>query len=123
MCRGIVRIGQDGSALHWLSLAALWAEAIADLGEDFDQQVDFGRRVVEVETGPRAGRDPEAVVQGPSAMVAGADGDALQIEELGDVVRVGLVEREANETGAMLGHGTEDVKAVNLAESFVGVAG
>ena len=67
-------------ALHWLSLAALGAEAVADFGDDLDQQIDFGGRVVEVEAGPGAGGDSEAVVEGPGAMVAGADGDALLVE-------------------------------------------
>ena len=71
-----------------LAFAALGAEAVADLGDDFDQQVDFGGRVVEVEAGPRAGGDAEAIVEGPGAVVAGADGDALLVEQLGDVVGV-----------------------------------
>ena len=58
--------------------------------DDFDQQVDFGRRVVEIEAGPRAGGDAEAVVERPGAVVAGADGDALLVEQLGDVVGVRL---------------------------------
>ena len=69
-------------------MAALGAEAVADLAEDFDQEVDFGRRVVEVEAGPGAGGDAEAVVQRLRAVVAGADGDALLVEQLGDVVGV-----------------------------------
>ncbi len=105
-----------------LAFAALGAEAVADLADDFDQQVDFGRRVVEVEAGPGAGGDAEAVVERPRAMVAGADGDALLVEQLGDVVRVGLVEREAHEAGAVLGRRAEDLQAVDFAESFVGVA-
>ena len=122
MCRGNVRIGQDGSTLHRLSFAALGAEAIADLCENFDQEVDFGGGVVEVETGPGTGRDSEAVVEGPSAMVAGADGDALQVEELRDVVRVRLVERKADEASAVIRVGAEDVETVDLTESFIGVA-
>ena len=72
------------------AFAALGAEAVADLGDDFDQQVDFGRRVVEVEAGPGAGGDAEPVVERLGAVVAGADGDALLVEQLGDVVGVGF---------------------------------
>ncbi len=79
------------------------AEAVADFGDDFDQEIDFGGRVVEVEAGAGAGGDSEAVVEGPGAVVAGADGDALLVEQLGDVVRVWLVEREADEAGAVVG--------------------
>ena len=54
------------------------------------KQVDLGRRVVEIEAGPRAGGDAEPVVQRLRAVVAGADGDALLVEQLGDVVGVRL---------------------------------
>ena len=112
--------GKTGIPLSRFTLTALGT--VTDLGENFDQEVDFGGGVVEVETGPGTGRDSEAVVEGPSAMVAGADGDALQVEELGDVVRVRLVERKADEASAVIRVGAEDVETVDLTESFVGVA-
>src|SRR3954451_20612877 len=113
MCMGNVRIGQGRNCLRRLPLAALGAETVADLGQNFDQEVDLGGRVVEVKTRPSAGRDSEAIVQGPCAMVARTDGDALQVEQLGDVVRVGLVERETDKAGTIAEIGTEDVEAVD----------
>ena len=59
--------------------AALWTEAVADLADDFDQEVYFSGCVVEIEAGAGAGGDAEAIVEGPGAVVAGADGDALLV--------------------------------------------
>ena len=122
MFRGNVRIGQDGSPLGRLTLAALGAEAVADFGEDLDQQVYFGGCVVEIEAGPGAGGDSEPIVQGPRAMMAGTDGNALEVEQLSDVVRMGLIESEADEAGPVCGSGAENVEAVDLAESIVSLA-
>ena len=58
----------------------------------------------------------------PSAVVAGADGDALLIEQLGDVVRVWLGEREADEPGALLRRRAENTQAVDLGKALVGVS-
>src|SRR4051812_31397822 len=91
--------------------AALGAEALANSSHHVDQQLDFGERVVEVEARAGAGGDLEPVVERPGAMVAGADGDSLLVEELGDVVGVRLREREADEAGAMRWRWAEDVQA------------
>ena len=74
-------------------MAALGLEAILDLADRVDQQVDLGRRVVEIEARAGAGGDAEPIVQRLRAMVAGADGDAMLVEKLGHVVRMGLSER------------------------------
>jgi hypothetical protein len=89
-----------------LPTAALGAEAVADVADRFDQEIDFGRRIVEIEAGSGAGRDAETVVQRLRAVVAGSDSDALLIEKLGDVVRMGVIEDEAHQAGAVLGRWT-----------------
>ena len=71
-------------------MPALRLEAVLNLADRVDQEIDLGRRVVEVEARPGAGGDAEPVVQRLRAMVAGADGDALLVEQLGHVVRVRL---------------------------------
>ena len=86
------------------------------------KQIDFGRRVVEIEARPRAGGDAEPVVQRLRAVVAGADRDALLVEQLGDVVRMRLRRREAHDAGLVLGRRAEDPQAVDLLQPLVRVA-
>ena len=49
-------------------------------------------------------------------MVAGADGDALPVEDLRDVVRVHALELEADDAGAPVGRRPEDADAGDLRE-------
>ena len=61
-----------------------------DLVKATRQPIDFGQRVVEVKAGPGAGLNAQPLVQRHGAVVAGADRDAVAIEQLGNVVGVNL---------------------------------
>lgn len=72
------------------------------------QAGDFGGRVVDIETGPRAGGDAQAVVQGHSAMMAGANGDALHVEGFGNVVGMDAFHDEGDDASFALRFGAQD---------------
>src|SRR5688572_13647264 len=84
-------------------------------------------RVVEVEARAVGGGDAELPHQRLAAVVAGADADAVQVEELGDVVRMHLVpcrlDVEAEDAGAALGGRAVERDPRNLPELFERVAG
>ena len=53
-----------------------------------NEPFDLLDRVVEVERSPDGGPDAEALKQGHRTMVPGSNGDALCIQEVGDVLSV-----------------------------------
>src|SRR5215217_3952652 len=61
-------------------------EDALDHGDAVREGVDFLGGVVHVEARPGAGGRVQHAVQGASAVVPGADGDALLVQQLGDVV-------------------------------------
>ena len=54
--------------------------------------------------------------------MAGADGDALFVEQLGDVVGMGFGEREAHEAGAVVGRRAKDLEAVDFQQTVVRIS-
>ena len=69
-------------------------EDAAGVVEALDQAVDLLTCGVDAEAGARGGRDPEAVHQWLSAMVAGANRDPVAVEDFGYVVAVDALELE-----------------------------
>ena len=55
--------------------------------------------------------------------MAGPDGDALAVEQLGDVVGVDSVEREADDARLVLGRGAEESHAADRCQHLVGLRG
>src|SRR5690348_2584069 len=101
--RGLKSVPRDAMRKLFLTyplrmpLPSLRPKPLADLAEDFHQQINFRRRVVEIETGPRTGRDSQPVVQWPRAMMPGPCGNPLLVEQLSDIVGVRLGQREAHQ--------------------------
>src|SRR3954468_8329256 len=86
--------------------------------EPLDQTLDvFGDRV-QVEARARRRRNTEARHQRLRAVVARANGDVLPVEDLRDVVRVHVLELEADDAGAAGGGRAEHADAVDLGESI-----
>src|SRR4051812_30985962 len=75
---------------HLLALA----EDFHDLLHGADEAVNFGLRVVEGEGGARGGGHAEVLHDGLRAVVAGANGYALLVENRAHVVRVNVAEDE-----------------------------
>ena len=67
------------------------------------QAVDVVAAAVDAEGGAAGGRQAEALVQRLGAVVAGADGHRLAVEQRGDVVGVGLRQREGDDAGPLGG--------------------
>src|SRR4029079_12873620 len=103
-------------------LPTLRTEPLADLGPKVDQQGDLRGRGVEIKSGPGTGLNSQPVVKRPRAVVPSTTSDALEIEQLGYVVRVRLSEREADQACPLVWPGTKDMQPVDLLESFVGIA-
>ena len=61
------------------------------------EAVDLVPSIVQVKAGPRGGRNSQAGMQGHGAVMPRADGDAMAIEKLRQVVRVCSLEREADD--------------------------
>jgi predicted enzyme related to lactoylglutathione lyase len=70
--------------------------------EAVDETVDFLGGGVDAEAGAGGGGDAEAVHQRLGAVVAGADGDAVAVEDLRDVVSVDSLQLEFEDTDATL---------------------
>src|SRR5262245_66543029 len=66
------------------------------------EAVDVLGRVVEVEAGAVRGGDAELAHQRLAAVVARSDRDAVEVEELRDVVLVRALDGEAYATGALV---------------------
>ena len=67
-----------------------------------DQAVDLLAGGVDAEAGAGRGGDAEALHQRLGAVVAGADGDAVAVEDLGDVVGVDALELEGDGAAAVV---------------------
>ena len=77
--------------------------------EGLDQAIDLLARVVDREARPSGRRDPEPLHENLGAMVAGAHGDRVAIEDLGDVVSVHAREVERDDSRPLVaGRGPED---------------
>src|SRR5688572_28857893 len=79
------------------------SEDLAYVVESVDERIDVGARVVHGKRRPRRRRDAEALHQRLRAVVAGPHADTARSEDLGDVVRVGDVQREGDERPALGG--------------------
>src|ERR1043166_3918876 len=82
-------------------------------GEAFD----LFPRVVEGEGGARGGRHAEVLHDGLRAVVAGADGDALPVEDCAHVVRVNVVNDEG-QYARLLARVADDADALDGGDSF-----
>src|SRR3954454_8334647 len=100
---------------------------LPDAADGRGEPVDVLGRVVEVEARAVRGGDAELAPQRLAAVVAGADADAVEVEELGDVVQVNRraagVEVEAHDAGAAVGGRAVQRHARDLAELLERVAG
>lgn len=76
-----------------------------DLMEGLDEDVDVLLVVVNVKAGPDGVVHPEPIHQGLGAVVAGPDGDAVLVQDVGHVVGVSLLEGKRDDTqpGALVG--------------------
>src|SRR5919106_1766461 len=68
------------------SAARFSAETLDHPAQARRERVDLAFGVVEGERGPRGGGNPEPVHHRHRAMVAGAHGDAVEVQERADVV-------------------------------------
>src|SRR5829696_724285 len=73
---------------------------LPDAADARDEAIDVFARVVEVEARAVRGGDAELSHQRLAAMVPGANADTVEVEELRHVVRMGVVEVEADDAGA-----------------------
>src|SRR5262245_35938221 len=62
-----------------MAVISFAAEESLHVGQRFAEAIDFFRRVVEIETGPRAGGNAQSLVERHGTVVAGPDGDALAV--------------------------------------------
>ena len=53
-------------------------------------------------------------------MMAGPDGDSFAIEQLGHVVRMDAIDREADDRAAVFDRRTEDLESFDLGQLLVG---
>ena len=93
---------------------------MAEVPEGGDEGVDVFAGVVEGEGGADGGFDAEAAEDWLSAVMAGADGDALAIESGADVFGAIAVEHEREDAGFFAG-GADEAKAGDSKELFGGV--
>jgi hypothetical protein len=103
------------------ALPSSWLEHLRDASQSSHEVVDFLGGVVEIKACPGAGRNTERIVEGLGAVVPSPDGYPLEIEQLGDVVGVGLSEGEAHETRSMDRRWAEDREPFDLRELVVGI--
>src|SRR5205823_11796340 len=92
------------------------SERVLDLVETADQPLHVLRQRVEVEARARRRRNTETGHQRLCAVVAGADGNALPVEDLRDVVRVHVLELEADDARSAVCGWPEDADARDLGE-------
>ena len=92
------------------------SQVLLDLVQAVDQPVDLLGDGVEVEARARGRGDAEASHQRLGAVVAGADGDALPVEDLRDVVRMDPGDVERDDPGTPLDGRPEDADPVELGE-------
>src|SRR5438128_2790573 len=85
------------------------SERLLDLVQALDEAVDLLGDRVEVEARPVRGGDAEPGHQRLTAVVPGADRDALPVEDLGDVVRMDALDVERDDPGAPLRRRPKDV--------------
>src|SRR6185436_3181165 len=83
------------------TVASVEPEDTPGVEQPVDQAIDLLGRRVDPEARSGGRDDPEPVHQRLGAVVAGADGDAVAVEDLGDVVGVdaGKLERDRTEPG------------------------
>src|SRR3954469_8437246 len=96
---------------------------LPDAADGRGEPVDVLGRVVEVEARAVRGGDAELAHQRLAAVVAGADADAVEVEELGDVVRVNALDVEADDPGAAVRRRPVEGDARDLAELLERVTG
>ena len=105
-------------------LASVQLEDSPDVVEALDQAVDLLAGVVDGEAGPGGRGDAEAVHEQLGAVVAGADRDAVAVEDLGDVVGVDALELEGDGADAVgAARRAEDAQAGDLGEALQRVVG
>ena len=86
------------------------------------EAVDLVQRIVQIKAGPRGGRNSQADVQRHGAVVPCADGDAVTIQKLRQVVRVRPLEREADDRPFLGRIGrAEDSQTLDLTQDVVSV--
>ena len=85
--------------------------------------LDLVSRIVQVKAGPRGGRYSQPDMKRHRTVVPCADRDAVPVEELGQVVRVRPLEREADDRSPLVGRlRAEDPQTLDAAQDFEGVA-
>src|SRR3954454_9520089 len=96
---------------------------LTDGVEAVDELVDLLGDRVEVEARPIGSRDAELLHQRLAAVVAGADRNALQVEDLRDVVRMDVLEVERDDAGATIGGRAVEPDARHLRQAAERVGG
>src|SRR5207245_3351954 len=90
-----------GSAPGTCRTRSTSGEDLLDLLDAADERVDVVEIVVDVEGRPRGRGEIEPLHEGLGAVMAGPDADPLDIEDRGDVVRMGAVDRERDDAGSL----------------------
>src|SRR3954468_2793682 len=93
-------------------------ERVLHLVKTRDEPVDVLGQRIEVEARARRRGDPEARHQRLRAVVARANGDILPVEDLCDVVRMHVLQLEADDAGTAIGGRAEHTDALDFGESI-----
>src|SRR3954452_16175750 len=84
------------------------AEEVPYVLQAVDQNVDLGRRGVQIERRSRGRGNSVAEADGPRAVVPDTDRDALLVQDLAHVVRVDVAQGEGDRRAPLLGRGRAD---------------
>jgi len=76
--------------------------------------IDLIQRVVEIETGPGGGSEAITRVEGHGAVVPGADGNSAAVDDLCHVMRMDVVQGEADDSGLVTGRRAKDPQPFDL---------
>src|SRR5512137_1076784 len=82
------------------------------------QPVDLFRGGIEIKAGPRGGLDAELLMQRLGAVMPGAHGDTVPVEDLGDIVRVDVVQGEGRHPALLRCGRTENLQPGDLFQAI-----
>jgi len=122
---GIIRFLRFGLSSRKTTEEGACSEHLGGAAEGGEEGIDVGLGVVEGEGDADGAGDAEALHEGLGTMVAGADGDALMVEQDADIGGVGVAEVEGDERRRLavdmdIGEGAEAVEGAADERLLVG---
>src|SRR5207245_9605096 len=90
-----------GSAPDTCRTRSTSGEDLLPLLDSGEERIDVVEIVVDVEGGPRGRGEIEPLHEGLGAVMPGTDADPLDIEDRGDLGRMGAAERERDDAGSL----------------------